>query len=309
MCKTSCQISSDDCKHLSRTTKSPLHGNMKNTSLLLLTVWAVSGAYISMLFTGVATFTNKWVFTKEVTSQEFPNATLKLTVREYSGLIEACRISVSFKWELKEEWIDKKGEEAPETKGTTIPDKDFDPPRCKSLRELSKGDDPPKDVTSAVIVHVSRVLPLPIVSFFLMGIAASLSTIGLFYPSKRCFIFFCGAVSIIAGLLSLSGLIRYIIAVSDGITEKTSGKEGDFQHSYGYSFVFGVMGFLITDATGIGCLYLYIKLEKMALQSERERRRHQMVRSPTGHSSSPDSTQDSTLQMTPLRECHQEIEL
>ena len=69
------------------------------------------------------------------------------------------------------------------------------------------------------------------------------------------------------------------------------------------------MGFLVTDATGIGCLYLYIKLEKMHLQSERERLRHQMVRSPTGHSSSPDSTQDSTLQMTPLKELHAEIEL
>lgn len=68
-------------------------GNMKNTSLLLLTVWAVSGAYISMLLTGVATFTNKWVYTTEVSTQDFPNATLKLTVSEYSGLLEACRVS------------------------------------------------------------------------------------------------------------------------------------------------------------------------------------------------------------------------
>ena len=109
MCTGSCQNSSsskttDGCKPQSRTKSTSEEKKMKNTSLLLLTVWAVSGAYISMLLTGVATFTNKWVFTQEVSTQDVPNGTLILTVSEHSGLIEACRISGKYFCSVLQSW-------------------------------------------------------------------------------------------------------------------------------------------------------------------------------------------------------------
>lgn len=103
-----------------------------------------------------------------------------------------------------------------------------------------------------------------------------------------CFLLILQFVSRLVGLCSLTGLIRYIIAVNDAVIEKHPVSQDKlFEHKYGISFVLAVLAFFLINSTGVASLYLYIRLEKMAVRSEQDRYRHQFTMS-SCVTSSPD---------------------
>ncbi|XP_054763269.2 uncharacterized protein LOC129269814 [Lytechinus pictus] len=258
----------------------------KNLTLLGLTIWAVAGSYVTLFLVGIANFTNQWIFTKEIIDRDFSNGTLRVTVRLHSGLLEFCRDKVSYIWIGHPSFTAVKNvSEATMKTLYAAPDD----PGCFNIRaSLPEPSEPPKDISSAVLQHVVKVLPLPICSFLLLVITSSLSTMGLFFPQRRCFMFLTGAGHILAGLCSLTGLIRYIIAVNDAVIEKHPvSPDKLFMHTYGISFVFAVLAFFLINSTGVASLYLYIRLEKMAVRSEQDRYRHQFTMS-SCVTSSPD---------------------
>ncbi|XP_038066771.1 uncharacterized protein LOC119736833 [Patiria miniata] len=119
---------------------------MKNTSLLLLTIWSVFGAYLGLLLTSVGTFTNQWVFTSEERHLDFHNGTLRITMDMYSGLMESCRIGVTYRWDLKDAWRQVE----PNSTQEILPRPGS--PACVKIRSvLPAPGSPPKDITSAAL--------------------------------------------------------------------------------------------------------------------------------------------------------------
>ena len=71
-----------------------------------------------------------------------------------------------------------------------------------------------------------------------------------------------------------------------------------FQYGYGYSFCFCAISFLVTEATGVASLYLFIKQETYALRSEKERLRHRLT---GGSGGSGTSVATGSTQTIPLK--------
>ncbi|XP_072168582.1 uncharacterized protein [Diadema setosum] len=274
---------------------------VKNVSLIALTVWAVAGSYLALLLMGVATFTNRWIRTTETIDKDFPNGTLRTIITMQSGLLTFCRDNVRYKW------ISRIPDNGGNVSQSALKELNPDPDdvECGNIRDtLPEGDEPPKSITSAVLAHVLKVLPLSICSLLLLLLTSLFSSMGLFFPQRRCFIFFTGAAHILAGLCSLSGLIRYIIAVNDAVIEKHPVSSEDlFSHRYGFSFVVAVLAFFLINSTGVASLYLYIRLEKMAVHSEQERIQHQLMTMTTCVSHAPDIEvhDDDNREHSPLR--------
>ncbi|XP_033631002.1 voltage-dependent calcium channel gamma-5 subunit-like [Asterias rubens] len=267
---------------------------MQNTSLLLLTIWSVFGAYLGLLLTSVGTFTNQWVFTSEERHLDFHNGTLRITMNMYSGLLESCRIRVTYIWDSKDAWKQMENNATQEV--TPRPGS----PTCVKIRNvLPAPGSPPKDITSAALSKINSVWPFPVISFLLLIVSSVLSTLGLCIPTKRAFMFFAGVVSIIAGLFGLTGIVCYIIAVGDAVIEKHPIlPDKIFQHTYGYSFCFCALSFVISETTGVASLYLFIKQETYALRSEKERLRHRLMVSGSGTSVATGSTQVIPLKLS-----------
>lgn len=65
---------------------------MENRKLLALTIWTVVGSYVAFLMMCTATFTNQWIYTREVMKTINDTGTEVREIRQHSGLLVACQM-------------------------------------------------------------------------------------------------------------------------------------------------------------------------------------------------------------------------
>ncbi|XP_071814340.1 voltage-dependent calcium channel gamma-7 subunit-like [Apostichopus japonicus] len=240
---------------------------MENRKLLALTIWTVVGSYVAFLMMCTATFTNQWIYTREVMKTINDTGTEVREIRQHSGLLVACQMVDNISW-------------SPHEGESSSWDTPFTENKCTKLRELlSDREDPPNTITYAVFLHTSKLFFLPLFTCLLLLSAVIVCTVAQFMPKRRCMVFLSGTICVICGLTSLTAIVRYIIAINDAIIEKHSqSKDITFEHKYRLSFILAVITFMQANAVGVASLYLFILLEKQAAHSEKERVRHHLQR-------------------------------
>lgn len=240
---------------------------MENRKLLALTVWTVVGSYVAFLMMCTATFTNHWIYTREIVKITNDTGIYSRDTQQHSGLLVTCQFDDKIHWNPHEG--ENSSWDAPLSEN-----------ECRNLKKvLSNQDNPPDTITFAVFVHTSKSFAVPLMTCFLLLSAVVVCTVGQFMPKRRCMVFLSGSICVVCGLTSLTAIVRFVIAVNDAIIEKHSqSNDVIFQHHYGFSFVLTVLTFLLTNGVGVASLHLFILLERQAARSEKERVRHHLQR-------------------------------
>ncbi|XP_005455441.1 voltage-dependent calcium channel gamma-4 subunit isoform X1 [Oreochromis niloticus] len=109
------------------------------------------------------------------------------------------------------------------------------------------------------VVRASNIFPILSAILLLMGgvcIAAS-----RFYKSKRNIILGAGILFVAAGLSNIIGVIVYISAALGDISPKKD-EDKKWQYSYGWSFYFGGLSFIMAEMVGVLAVNIYIEKNK-----------------------------------------------
>ncbi|XP_021178540.1 voltage-dependent calcium channel gamma-4 subunit isoform X2 [Fundulus heteroclitus] len=109
------------------------------------------------------------------------------------------------------------------------------------------------------VVRASNIFPILSAILLLMGgvcIAAS-----RFYRSKRNIILGAGILFVAAGLSNIIGVIVYISAALGDISPKKD-EDKKWQYSYGWSFYFGGLSFIMAEMVGVLAVNIYIEKNK-----------------------------------------------
>ncbi|KAK2855076.1 hypothetical protein Q7C36_006945 [Tachysurus vachellii] len=109
------------------------------------------------------------------------------------------------------------------------------------------------------VVRASNIFPILSAILLLMGgvcIAAS-----RFYKSKRNIILGAGILFVAAGLSNIIGVIVYISAALGDISPKKD-EDKKWQYSYGWSFYFGGLSFILAEMVGVLAVNIYIEKNK-----------------------------------------------
>ncbi|XP_068426195.1 voltage-dependent calcium channel gamma-8 subunit isoform X1 [Clinocottus analis] len=109
------------------------------------------------------------------------------------------------------------------------------------------------------VVRASNIFPILSAILLLMGglcIAAS-----RLYKSKRNIILGAGILFVAAGLSNIIGVIVYISAALGDISPKKD-EDKKWQYSYGWSFYFGGLSFIMAEMVGVLAVNIYIEKNK-----------------------------------------------
>uniref|UniRef100_A0A3Q2Z9B3 Calcium voltage-gated channel auxiliary subunit gamma 8 n=1 Tax=Hippocampus comes TaxID=109280 RepID=A0A3Q2Z9B3_HIPCM len=109
------------------------------------------------------------------------------------------------------------------------------------------------------VVRASNIFPILSAILLLLGgvcIAAS-----RFYRSKRNIILGAGILFVAAGLSNIIGVIVYISAALGDISPKKD-EDKKWQYSYGWSFYFGGLSFIMAEMVGVLAVNIYIEKNK-----------------------------------------------
>ncbi|XP_039535927.1 voltage-dependent calcium channel gamma-4 subunit [Pimephales promelas] len=109
------------------------------------------------------------------------------------------------------------------------------------------------------VVRASNIFPILSAILLLMGgvcIAAS-----RFYKSKRNIVLGAGILFVAAGLSNIIGVIVYISAALGDISPKKD-EDKKWQYSYGWSFYFGGLSFILAEMVGVLAVNIYIEKNK-----------------------------------------------
>ncbi|XP_033872150.3 voltage-dependent calcium channel gamma-8 subunit [Acipenser ruthenus] len=111
------------------------------------------------------------------------------------------------------------------------------------------------------VVRASSLFPILSAILLLLGgvcIAAS-----RFYKSKRNIILGAGILFVAAGLSNIIGVIVYISASAGDISMKKD-EDKKWHYSYGWSFYFGGLSFILAEMIGVLAVNIYIEKNKEA---------------------------------------------
>ncbi|MBN3304588.1 CCG4 protein, partial [Amia calva] len=118
------------------------------------------------------------------------------------------------------------------------------------------------------VVRASSIFPILSAMLLLLGglcIAAS-----RFYKSKRNIILGAGILFVAAGLSNIIGVIVYISASAGDISPKKD-EDKKWHYSYGWSFYFGGLSFILAEMVGVLAVNIYIEKNKeMRFKTRRE---------------------------------------
>ncbi|XP_066568665.1 voltage-dependent calcium channel gamma-4 subunit isoform X2 [Amia ocellicauda] len=109
------------------------------------------------------------------------------------------------------------------------------------------------------VVRASSIFPILSAMLLLLGglcIAAS-----RFYKSKRNIILGAGILFVAAGLSNIIGVIVYISASAGDISPKKD-EDKKWHYSYGWSFYFGGLSFILAEMVGVLAVNIYIEKNK-----------------------------------------------
>ncbi|XP_072337235.1 voltage-dependent calcium channel gamma-3 subunit-like isoform X2 [Scyliorhinus torazame] len=116
------------------------------------------------------------------------------------------------------------------------------------------------------IVRASSVFPILSVGLlFLGGVCVAA---GEFYKSKHNVVLSSGIFFVAAGLSNIIGIIVYISANAGDPGQSDSKKNN---YSYGWSFYFGALSFIIAETVGVLAVHMYIdKHRKLRVKTRKE---------------------------------------
>ncbi|KAM6971868.1 voltage-dependent calcium channel gamma-3 subunit [Aplochiton taeniatus] len=136
---------------------------------------------------------------------------------------------------------------------------------CKEIDHFAEDADYEQDATEYLLRAVRASSLFPILSvglLFLGGVCVAASE---FYKTRHNVILSAGILFVSAGLSNIIGIIVYISANSDDPSQSDSKKS----YSYGWSFYFGALSFVLAEMVGVLAVHVFIEKHRQLRTSGR----------------------------------------
>ncbi|KAK3556714.1 hypothetical protein QTP70_015088, partial [Hemibagrus guttatus] len=204
-------------------------GNMglfdRGVQMLLTTV----GAFAAFSLMTIAVGTDYWLYSRGVckikTNNENETSKKNEEVMTHSGLWRTCCLEGNFKG------------------------------LCKQIDHFPEDADYEADAGEYFLraVRASSIFPiLSVILLFMGGLCIAASE---FYKSRHNIILSAGILFVSAGLSNIIGMIVYISANAGDPTKSDSKKNS---YSYGWSFYFGALSFIMAEMVGVLAVHMFI---------------------------------------------------
>ncbi|CAL8331900.1 unnamed protein product [Merluccius merluccius] len=149
---------------------------------------------------------------------------------------------------------------------------------CKDIDHFAEDADYEQDAAEYLLRAVRASSLFPILSvglLFLGGVCVAASE---FYKSRHNVILSAGILFVSAGLSNIIGIIVYISANSGDPSQSDNKKS----YSYGWSFYFGALSFVLAEMAGVLAVHVFIEKHRQL----RTHGRPSLMKPPFAHSSS-----------------------
>ncbi|TSQ23962.1 Voltage-dependent calcium channel gamma-2 subunit [Bagarius yarrelli] len=197
----------------------------RGVQMLLSTV----GAFAAFSLMTIAVGTDYWLYSRGVckikTTNENETSKKNEEVMTHSGLWRTCCLEGTFKG------------------------------LCKQIDHFPEDADYKADASEYFLraVRASSIFPiLSVILLFMGGLCIAASE---FYKSRHNIILSSGILFVSAGLSNIIGMIVYISANAGDPTKSDSKKNS---YSYGWSFYFGALSFIMAEMVGVLAVHMFI---------------------------------------------------
>uniref|UniRef100_UPI00398E6DED voltage-dependent calcium channel gamma-3 subunit-like n=1 Tax=Pristiophorus japonicus TaxID=55135 RepID=UPI00398E6DED len=216
----------------------------RGMQMLLTTV----GAFAAFSLMTIAVGTDYWLYSRGVcrSKSTSDNDTVRKNeeVMTHSGLWRTCCLEGTFKG------------------------------ICKIIDHFPDDADYEQDTAEYLLRIVRASSVFPILSVGLLFLGGICVAAGEFYKSKHNVVLSSGIFFVAAGLSNIIGIIVYISANAGDPGQSDSKKNN---YSYGWSFYFGALSFIIAETVGVLAVHMYIDKHRQL----RVKSRHEVLKKST----------------------------
>ncbi|XP_078095938.1 voltage-dependent calcium channel gamma-3 subunit-like [Mustelus asterias] len=210
----------------------------RGMQMLLTTV----GAFAAFSLMTIAVGTDYWLYSRGVcrSKSNNDNDTVRKNeeVMTHSGLWRTCCLEGTFKG------------------------------ICKIIDHFPEDADYEQDTAEYLLRIVRASSIFPILSVGLLFLGGVCVAAGEFYKSKHNVVLSSGIFFVAAGLSNVIGIIVYISANAGDPGQSDSKKNN---YSYGWSFYFGALSFIIAETVGVLAVHMYIdKHRQLRVKSRKD---------------------------------------
>ncbi|XP_076864135.1 calcium channel, voltage-dependent, gamma subunit 8a [Brachyhypopomus gauderio] len=132
---------------------------------------------------------------------------------------------------------------------------------CSQINHFPDDADYDQDAAEYLLRVVRASSIFPILSAILLLLGGVCVASSRFYKSKRHIILGAGILFVVAGLSNIIGVIVYISAALSDISPKKD-EDKKWHYSYGWSFYFGGLSFILAEVVGVLAVNIYIERNK-----------------------------------------------
>ncbi|KAM9776435.1 voltage-dependent calcium channel gamma-4 subunit-like [Syngnathus typhle] len=132
---------------------------------------------------------------------------------------------------------------------------------CSQINHFPDDADYDQDAAEYLLRVVRASSMFPILSAVLLLLGGVCVASSSFYKSKRTIILGGGILFVAAGLSNIIGVIVYISAALSDISPKKD-EDKKWHYSYGWSFYFGGLSFILAEMVGVLAVNIYIEKNK-----------------------------------------------
>ncbi|XP_043945334.1 voltage-dependent calcium channel gamma-3 subunit [Protopterus annectens] len=208
----------------------------RGVQMLITTV----GAFAAFSLMTIAVGTDYWLYSRGVcrTKDSNDNETSKKNeeVMTHSGLWRTCCLEGTFRG------------------------------ICKKIDHFPEDADYEQDTAEYLLRAVRASSVFPILSVGLLFFGGLCVAASEFYKSKHNVILSAGIFFVSAGLSNIIGIIVYISANAGDPGQSDSKKSN---YSYGWSFYFGALSFIIAEMVGVIAVHIYIEKHRQVRAKSR----------------------------------------
>uniref|UniRef100_UPI00398F2AFA voltage-dependent calcium channel gamma-4 subunit-like n=1 Tax=Pristiophorus japonicus TaxID=55135 RepID=UPI00398F2AFA len=134
---------------------------------------------------------------------------------------------------------------------------------CFTINYFPEDDDYDQEGSEYLLRIVRASSLFPILSAILLLLAGLCVGAGKLYSSKSNIILSAGILFVAAGLSNIIGIIVYISSNTGDPWDK-NGDDKKSMYSYGWSFYFGALSFIVAEMAGVLAVSIYIDKNKVA---------------------------------------------
>ncbi|KAG7469300.1 hypothetical protein MATL_G00127480 [Megalops atlanticus] len=132
---------------------------------------------------------------------------------------------------------------------------------CSQINHFPEDADYDHDGAEYLLRVVRASSIFPILSAILLLMGGVCIAVSRFYKSKRNIVLGAGILFVAAGLSNIIGVIVYISAALGDISPKKD-EDKKWHYSYGWSFYFGGLSFILAEMVGVLAVNIYIEKNK-----------------------------------------------